>query len=358
MRQLTIKPRSFWGLFSGPKETDYKLGYGRFDLKETAVEADTPIERRSLVLNTAQAVMDLLVIALGIPAFDITSSAECIAGNVVSGLTSSATTVDSWEDIAAIIGREIVKHYASIGACLGRQLVKKNVSSLLSILSNINIVFKAISAATKIPFFVDLFKEIVSPRDASYSVEQQVDFLTYIPAAKARVSNISGLTVSFSGSGTDPDPQEQSALSYHWDFGDGEESYSQNPTHAYAKSGSYTVTLTVKDPWGSWATDTVKATVRGGQQSAQGKIAFASDRDGNDEIYVMNADGSNQHRLTDNPTRDWDPAWSPDGMKIAFVSYRDGNAEIYVMNADGSNQHRLTNSPTWDWFPAWSPVLP
>ena len=85
------------------------------------------------------------------------------------------------------------------------------------------------------------------------------------------------------------------------------------------------------------------------------KIAFTSDRDGNAEIYVMNADGSNQTRLTNNTTGDWGPAWSPDGARIAFTSDRDDNWAIYVMNTDGSNQARLTNNTTGDWWPAWSP---
>ena len=49
--------------------------------------------------------------------------------------------------------------------------------------------------------------------------------------------------------------------------------------------------------------------------------------------------------LTVDPARDDWPAWSPDGSKIAFASGRDGNAEIYVMNADGTNVVRLTNDP-------------
>jgi len=88
------------------------------------------------------------------------------------------------------------------------------------------------------------------------------------------------------------------------------------------------------------------------------KIAFASNRYnrfGNVKIYVMNADGSKQTRLTNNSAYDASPAWSPDGSKIAFVSGRDGNQEIYVMNADGSNQTRLTNNLVEDGSPAWSP---
>jgi len=70
---------------------------------------------------------------------------------------------------------------------------------------------------------------------------------------------------------------------------------------------------------------------------------------------VMDADGSNQTRLTRDPADDSGPAWSPDGSRIAFMSYRDRNDEIYVMDADGSNQTRLTRDLANDIGPAWSP---
>lgn len=87
----------------------------------------------------------------------------------------------------------------------------------------------------------------------------------------------------------------------------------------------------------------------------RGRIAFASDRDGNFEIYVISADGGGLTRITDNAADDLSPVWSADGNRLAFVSYRDGNAEIYAINSDGSNLARLTNNPADDLDPAWSP---
>jgi TolB protein len=82
-----------------------------------------------------------------------------------------------------------------------------------------------------------------------------------------------------------------------------------------------------------------------------------SDRDGDQEVFVMNADGSEQTNLTNNEFFSDDyPSWSPDGSRIAFYTNRDeGDHEIYIMNADGSEPERITNSPGWDGLPAWSP---
>jgi Tol biopolymer transport system component/DNA-binding winged helix-turn-helix (wHTH) protein len=129
------------------------------------------------------------------------------------------------------------------------------------------------------------------------------------------------------------------------------------------------------------------------------RIAFASNRDGTYELYVMRADGSHAERLTRNddnderptwspdgttlafmrehagvhdiytldlatrreqlltpgPGSDSEPAWSPDGTRIAFNSARSGDFEIYVMQADGSRQVDITGDPARDTYPAWSP---
>ncbi|HEY9403357.1 MAG TPA: carboxypeptidase regulatory-like domain-containing protein [Pyrinomonadaceae bacterium] len=85
------------------------------------------------------------------------------------------------------------------------------------------------------------------------------------------------------------------------------------------------------------------------------KIAFTSERDGNNEIYVMRPTGADQTRLTVNSANDQQPSLSGDGTLVAFRSFRDGNSEIYVMNAaDGSNQTRLTNNSADDREPAFS----
>ena len=77
--------------------------------------------------------------------------------------------------------------------------------------------------------------------------------------------------------------------------------------------------------------------------------SFARTVENSWEIYVMDADGTGQTRLTNNAGLDGEPDWSPDGTKIAFDNSRDG---IYVMNADGSGQTILTDNGG---YPSWSP---
>lgn len=84
-----------------------------------------------------------------------------------------------------------------------------------------------------------------------------------------------------------------------------------------------------------------------------GWIAFSSMRSATDQIYLMNPDGTDITRLTNNHAFEIEPSWSPDSEHIAFISTRDGNNEIYIMDANGSNQVRVTNTPHDDeWRPS------
>src|SRR5262245_46274448 len=75
-----------------------------------------------------------------------------------------------------------------------------------------------------------------------------------------------------------------------------------------------------------------------------GKICFAGYADLDQEIYVMNADGSGRINVTDDSAYDLEPRWSPDGTKIAFASDRSGNTEVYVMNAFGTGVVNLSKN--------------
>jgi TolB protein len=77
----------------------------------------------------------------------------------------------------------------------------------------------------------------------------------------------------------------------------------------------------------------------------------------NVEIFVADADGGNEVRLTNNTFLDALPAWSPDGKKIAFESNEGGDLEIFVMNSDGTGRTQVTNNSAVDGFPDWQPIL-
>jgi PKD repeat protein len=156
-----------------------------------------------------------------------------------------------------------------------------------------------------------------------------------------------------------------SISSYTWDFGDGAVTNEANPEHTFIAAGLYPVRLTASGPGGQsffqavvqvnppFATATpipILAIPRPG-------IVFESNRTGNYEVFVMNADIFNPINLTNHARSDRYPVWSPDGTRIAFSSNRDdANHEIYVMNADGSNVVRLTYTVGMaDFAPDWSP---
>ena len=92
-----------------------------------------------------------------------------------------------------------------------------------------------------------------------------------------------------------------------------------------------------------------------GRSPATAKIVFASTRDGNSEIYIMNSDGSKQENLTRHPSRDLAPAWSPTGEHIAFNSDRDGTRDVYIMDANGKNVRKVFRRLAYREYPVWSP---
>jgi Tol biopolymer transport system component len=85
------------------------------------------------------------------------------------------------------------------------------------------------------------------------------------------------------------------------------------------------------------------------------KIAFTRTEGNNSEIYLMNHDGTGVQNLTNNPAADEGPAWSPDGSQLAFSSNRDGNWRIYVLNLEDNSLKALTGANSASNRPSWSP---
>ena len=94
---------------------------------------------------------------------------------------------------------------------------------------------------------------------------------------------------------------------------------------------------------------------RAASKARNGRVAFASLRDGNSEIYTMHPDGSGLRRLTTNPGVDTHPSYSDDGSKIAYTSERDGRFDIWIMNSDGSAQTQVTKNPGKHNVPSFFP---
>lgn len=134
--------------------------------------------------------------------------------------------------------------------------------------------------------------------------------------------------------------------------GGGEEEASPTATATPSEvSPAATGTVVVATPVGTF---TPGPTVTSGEAIPMGKIAFKTERDGNNEIYVTTT-VLGEVNITNNPAEERDPDWSPDGTKILFASDREGKFDIYVADPDGSNVTRLTGEQAGDLTPKWSP---
>jgi TolB protein len=85
-----------------------------------------------------------------------------------------------------------------------------------------------------------------------------------------------------------------------------------------------------------------------------GKVVFQTNRDGNAEIYTMDADGTSRVNLTRHLSEDVTPHWSADGHRIVFASNRDGNFEIFTMKDDGTGLTQLTFTSVNNRWPSWT----
>jgi Tol biopolymer transport system component len=97
-------------------------------------------------------------------------------------------------------------------------------------------------------------------------------------------------------------------------------------------------------------------TIEGIDVSSDGKwLVYDSNAAGNQDIYKIPVGGGEPEQLTDDPSDDFLPTWSPDGEEIAFYSFRKGNRDLFLMAADGSKLRQLTDDPAHERYPDWSP---
>ncbi|HXV99770.1 MAG TPA: DPP IV N-terminal domain-containing protein, partial [Anaerolineae bacterium] len=94
------------------------------------------------------------------------------------------------------------------------------------------------------------------------------------------------------------------------------------------------------------------------EETARFTYAFASDRTGAGDIFALDQTGQ-MTNLTNHPSADWNPVWSPDGGMLAFTSHRSGDSDIWLLDVRQTDQaiapRNLTNDPSWDYNPTWSP---
>lgn len=121
------------------------------------------------------------------------------------------------------------------------------------------------------------------------------------------------------------------------------------------KFGIYAVTGTAPDTFVPVLTDSSVNYLHGTYSPDRSRLAYVSDRFGNYDVFVADADGRNPVRLTTDPGVDLQPVWTPDGRSLVISSGRSGTRQLYVLAADGSDLRELTAVPGGAEDPALSP---
>ncbi|HEX9917282.1 MAG TPA: DUF5050 domain-containing protein [candidate division Zixibacteria bacterium] len=325
----------FWGTipYLGPDgKTEYDLGNGDFNIQIYKGFHWFPLNLSdpkciATWYNTGQGLLNILDLIVCIPG--VTNSISTI-GIIVQNASDFKGAVelgaalregDTFEAILGFLRFISSNTYQILVSVLQSSSTPENISKYLNVTKNVagnvTIALRALNAATKIPFFLDI--AYLAPPELEYDVSQVDGNLGFINRPLGKIAFYSTRDGGYDKIYVmNADGTQQTRLTDNT-------SSNQHP---------------------SWSPD-------------GDKIAFVSHRDGYSEIYVMNADGTQQTRLTNSPSGDYwgnfHPSWSPDGQKIAFMSDRDGNWKIYVMNADGSGQMNLTNNTVWEMYPCWSP---
>lgn len=159
----------------------------------------------------------------------------------------------------------------------------------------------------------------------------------------------------------DPDGSHVALLTNRWAYDRALELDTFSPDRSqrlFVKryGGAYEIWVqNTADGWMWYLTGADRVTYDPAWSPDSAHIAFVSQEAGNDEIFVINKDTGHETRLTNNRW-EWDkhPSWSPDGTRIVFWSNREaGRKQIWVMNADGSGQHNISNNEYNDWDPVW-----